>query len=326
LVPWAIRATGPLGVRQGASKVRSLVVRAVDNAAARARPRRRVLREGGTQGERSAAGRAPSKRQPAWGSEGRKVDRAPASRGQRDDVPRHLEGGLHREIGGGSGVDRSTGARVESRLQKSARSIFSTVRRFAARRVAGCGVARHGSSSSTRRASSCRAARVPGLQRANVTGTAREAHSVARPRIEPMEGAPVPRSPSFLTRRRCRGAWRCGWSIRCDARSIGPAGERESGPLAQAPAARQWGVRSRSARSGSLSRRAQGVGSRRVVAIERLACCTRRDAVEAVTAKNRDMRGRVSTARTARSSRRKPTPNDDATPRRKRRVRGSQRS
>lgn len=90
------------------------------------------------------------KRQPAWGSEGRKVDRAPASRGLRDDVPRCLEGGLHREIGGGSGVDPSTGARVESRLQKSARSIFSALSRFAARRAGGRGVARRGSSSSTK--------------------------------------------------------------------------------------------------------------------------------------------------------------------------------
>lgn len=156
LVPWAGRATGPLGVRQEAPKVRSLVAHAVDNAAARARQETPSPPRGGRAGERSAAGRAPSKRQPAWGSEGRKVDRAPTSRGPRDDVPRMPRRRSSPRNRCCSGVGRFTGARVEGRLQKSVRSIFSTLWRFAARQATGHGVARRGSSSSTRGASSRR--------------------------------------------------------------------------------------------------------------------------------------------------------------------------
>lgn len=155
LAPRAGRATGPLGVRQEASKVRSLVAHAVDNAAARARQRRRVPREGGTQGERSAAGRAPSSAS------------SPGARKAARSTGRRLRG-----IDGTMSRDASEAVVTAKPVPLGSRTVHGCtcrgsvaevgekhllhVWRFAARRVTSHGVARRGSSSSTRGASSHR--------------------------------------------------------------------------------------------------------------------------------------------------------------------------
>jgi hypothetical protein len=99
-------------------------------------------------------------------------------------------------------VERSTGARVVGRLQKSGRSIllvFDEGSREANRGDAG----QHGAAPSpstgagqsdavgeSRRSADARAGRKGATKlRGNVTGNAKPTHSVSRPRLEPTEGA-----------------------------------------------------------------------------------------------------------------------------------------
>ena len=131
-------ATGGSGARQGASEARSSTSRAVENAAPGKRRSSAAARHivKNDEGRRRLCPKLETRRQAQLylGLDCRKVVRRRV-RMALGLTPQHIADAVIAAQAAGSGVERSTGAWVECRLQRSVRRIFPAGSRVAARRA-----------------------------------------------------------------------------------------------------------------------------------------------------------------------------------------------